>query len=132
MYLLLYLTFVLNINFPSSHILKRWRSFLLKNKSFSGGGYHETSIKSSLCHLCRAVLSNQNALRYHLNYVHGIHGEVTTSPALMQTYSVTNSVSSTPPNSSLSVPNLSSNNKSQLEVPNQNNFDATKIKHEEH
>ena len=28
--------------------------------------------KSSLCPLCRAVLSNANALSYHMNYLHGI------------------------------------------------------------
>ena len=97
-----------------------------------GVGYHETSIKSSLCHLCRAVLSNQNALRYHLNYVHGMHGEATTSHALMQTYSDTASVSSTPSNPSLSATTLSSNNKKPLELPNQINFNPNKIKNEEH
>ena len=97
-----------------------------------GVGYPETSMKSSLCHLCRAVLSNQNALRYHLNYVHGMHGEATTSHALMKSYSDTPSVSSTPSDPPLSATALSSNNKKQLEGPNQINVNPTKIKNEEH
>ena len=86
--------------------------------SFLGVGYHESSIKSSLCHLCRAVLSNQNALRYHLNYVHGIHGEPSTNHGLIQEYTPsTTTTCSSAANTSLDLAlNTSSNNKKALET----------------
>ena len=70
------------------------------------GYHHDTAITSSLCHLCKAALSNQNAPRYHLNYVHGWHEEeATTSHAFRQTNSISTS-------SAISVPTLSRINNS--------------------
>ena len=84
--------------------------------SFLGVGYHESSIKSSLCHLCRAVLSNQNALRYHLNYVHGIHGEPSSNHGLIQDYTPSTTTSSATNASLVLATNTSSNNKKALEA----------------
>ena len=95
---------------------------------FVGVGYHDSSIKSSLCHLCRAVLSNQNALRYHLNYVHGIHGEPSSNHGLIQSYSdLTTTASSTATASRAIVTNASSNNKKASDTLNDMNSNATPI-----
>ena len=46
--------------------------------------------------MCRAVLSNQNALNYHLQYVHAIDGAAA-SNSLLQSHSITTAASSSTP-----------------------------------
>ena len=46
--------------------------------------------------MCRAVLSNQNALRYHLQYVHAISGAAT-SNHLLQSHPTATATSSPSP-----------------------------------
>ena len=91
-----------------------------KSTSISGVGYDKNSLKSSQCHLCRAVLSNKNALRYHLNYVHGIHNHG--NHRLIENYhiSITEPPSSTSENaSSVVYSNKTQNNKQSVDTSNE-------------
>ena len=91
-----------------------------KSTSISGVGYDKDSLKSSQCHLCRAVLSNKNALRYHLNYVHGIHNHG--NHKLIESYHVSiteQSSSSSGHNSSVAYSNKTQNNKQSAYISNE-------------
>ena len=91
-----------------------------KSTSISGVGYDKDSLKSSQCHLCRAVLSNKNALRYHLNYVHGIHNHG--NHRLIESYhaSITEQSSSPSGNtSSVVYSNKTQNNKQSVDTSNE-------------
>ena len=79
--------------------------------------------------MCRAVLSNQNALQYHLKYVHGINRQATTTNSLMQTNSITTATSPTVP--PLSASTLLSNNKKHIETPIQLTFRLVKNENQE-
>ena len=97
-----------------------------------GVGYHNTSIKSSLCHLCKAGLSNQNALRYHLNYVHGWHeDEATTTHAFRQTNSVSTSSTSSVPTLSRMNNSINKNNQEEETIAPSSPFPVNSIKNEE-
>ena len=99
---------------------------------FIGVGYHDTAIKSSLCHLCKAALSNQNALRYHLNYVHGWHEEeATTSHAFRQTNSISTSSASSVPTLSRMNNSLNKNNQAEETIAHSPSFQVNSIKNEE-
>ena len=62
----------------------------------SGDSCHTSSYNSGVCPICRAVLSNQNALSYHLQYVHTIRGAAT-SNTLLQSQPVATATSSPTP-----------------------------------
>ena len=97
-----------------------------------GVGYHDTAIKSSLCHLCKAALSNQNALRYHLNYVHGWHEEEpTTSHAVRQTNSMSTSSASSVPTLSRMNNSLNKNNQAEETIAPSPPFPVNGIKNDE-
>ena len=97
-----------------------------------GVGYHDTAIKSSLCHLCKAALSNQNALRYHLNYVHGWHEEeATTSHAFRQTNCISTSSASSVPTLSRINNSLNKNNQAEETIAPSSPFPVNSMKHEE-
>ena len=100
-----------------------WRKY-----SFPGVGYNENTINSSQCHLCRAVLSNQNALRYHLNYVHGVHGEPNSNHGLIQSLtSSTTSVTSADASTSAVNNKTSANNKKTEKASNNLNSNTTTV-----
>ena len=79
--------------------------------------------------MCKAVLSNQNALRYHLKYVHGINRDATTSNSLIQKHSITAATSVSVP--SLSASSLLSNNKKHVETPIQITLRTVKNENQE-
>ena len=78
-------------------------------------------------------MSNQNALRYHLNYVHGVHGEPNSNHGLIQslTSSSTSATSSDASTSAVSNKTSSNNKKTEKTLNDLDSNTTPVIKNEE-